>query len=309
MSHKRGLTLNEQACERFKQITCLGRSKHDDKILAAREYDHMQLDQRVGTKQEYINASLRDHIYSYRTYETYEKHNKYFTAWIHDVVPDGKDRKTLEQVRQYVPTWLTKRINEGLSPYTIATEAAGLAKLYGCSVNDFGVKLPERTRAGITRSREHAARDYGFNLEKHADIISFCRGTGLRRDELENLTGTQLIRDASGSFGLDIIGKGGKERFAPIVGPHAQDIIDRCIAAGDAHVWSSVPSHMDVHSYRSDYATAIYTAYARDDIPREERYYCRGDRKGMVMDKTAMLQASKALGHNRLEVVAGHYIR
>ena len=66
---------------------------------------------------------------------------------------------------------------------------------------------------------------------------------------------------------------------------------------------------MDVHSYRSEYATAIYMAYARDPIPKEDRYFCRGDRKGTVMDRFAMMQASEALRQSRIDVVAGHYIR
>ncbi|MBQ9199847.1 MAG: hypothetical protein IJ141_06665 [Lachnospiraceae bacterium] len=76
-------------------------------------------------------------------------------------------------------------------------------------------------------------------------------------------------------------------------------------------VWSRVPSHMDVHSYRSDYATAIYTAYERDlsTLPKSEVYLCRGSRKGERFDKKAMLIASRALGHNRLSVIASHYIR
>jgi len=296
--------LKMQAKEVFDGLQCLGRSKHDDKVQAGREYD--RLDNPTMTKQEYINAAIRDHIYSINTYGTYAKHNNYFIAWIEEKLPP-KERRTLEQCRPYVAEWLQLRIDAGLSPYTIQTEAAGLGKLFQCPVSDFGVKIPERKRDGITRSREHVKRDYGFSLEKNADIINFCRGTGLRRKELETLRAEQLIETPDG-YALAIRGKGGRYREAPIVGPHAAEIVAK-IKASDGLVWDSVPSHMDVHSYRSDYATAIYTAYARDDIPKGERYYCRGDRKGTVMDKPAMLRASRALGHNRLEVVAGHYIR
>ena len=38
-------------------------------------------------------------------------------------------------------------------------------------------------------------------------------------------------------------------------------------------------------------------------------YHCRSDRKGTAFDKEAMIKASEALGHSRLDVVAGHYIR
>jgi hypothetical protein len=78
---------------------------------------------------------------------------------------------------------------------------------------------------------------------------------------------------------------------------------------------------MDVHSYRGDYATAIYKMYARpiDEIPydkvdsygrlyQSDVYICRGDRAGLKLDKKAMLKASQALGHSRICVVAGHYL-
>ena len=38
-------------------------------------------------------------------------------------------------------------------------------------------------------------------------------------------------------------------------------------------------------------------------------YTCRKDESGRKLDKAAMLVCSKALGHNRLEVVANNYIR
>ena len=38
-------------------------------------------------------------------------------------------------------------------------------------------------------------------------------------------------------------------------------------------------------------------------------YTCRKDESGKKLDKKAMLICSKALGHNRIEVVANNYIR
>ena len=68
---------------------------------------------------------------------------------------------------------------------------------------------------------------------------------------------------------------------------------------------------MDVHSYRSEYAVAIYNQYARplDELERKEKYYCRAELKGVVYDREAMLMASKALGHNRISIIAEHYLR
>lgn len=61
-------------------------------------------------------------------------------------------------------------------------------------------------------------------------------------------------------------------------------------------VWPHVPD-MDVHSYRSEYCTQIYKTLARpvEKIPKNERYHCRSDLKGICYDKRAMLIASRCL--------------
>ena len=118
--------------------------------------------------------------------------------------------------------------------------------------------------------------------------------------------------------------KGGRYRMAPIIGPALSDIVDR-MRNTDPHkrVWKTVNAHADVHSYRADYAGALYRMYARDikDIPydkyhpgihqwyQSEVYTCRKDEPGKKMDKRAMKKASKGLGHSRIDVVGIFYIR
>lgn len=91
----------------------------------------------------------------------------------------------------------------------------------------------------------------------------------------------------------------------------------------DERVWQFIHQSADIHSYRSEYATAIYKAHARkiEEIPydrvnkgtgrryQSDVYTCRRDEAGKKLDKVAMLICSKALGHNRISVVADHYIR
>ena len=118
--------------------------------------------------------------------------------------------------------------------------------------------------------------------------------------------------------------KGGRERYSPIIGDNKKQIIDRMRATAlDEKVWQHVPGNADIHGYRGEYATSIYKMYARpiEEIPYDRTnkgtgkrfqsgvYTCRKDESGKKLDKEAMLKASKALGHNRLEVVANNYIR
>ncbi len=93
--------------------------------------------------------------------------------------------------------------------------------------------------------------------------------------------------------------------------------------AASEKVWLHVPKNADIHSYRGDYATYIYKKYARkiEDIPYDRTnkgtgkkfqgdvYHCRKDESGKKLDRKAMLKCTKALGHNRINVVADNYIR
>ena len=190
-------------------------------------------------------------------------------------------------------------------------EASALVKLYGCTLEELNIHTAARQRKDITRSRNTVKRDRHFSESNHAELIAFCRAAGLRRAELKALRGTALYQDRSGYY-LHITSgsKGGRERYAPIIGD--KDLIIRlCKQAGDGKVFEKVPSGADIHSYRRDYATAIYWQHARplEQLTAKEKYYCRGDRKGEVFDRAAMRITSNALGHGRIEVIAGHYLK
>ena len=118
--------------------------------------------------------------------------------------------------------------------------------------------------------------------------------------------------------------KNGRYRFAPIIGSDKDKIIARMRNTGlTDKVWQHVHSSADIHGYRSEYATAMYKQYARkiEDIPYDrvnrgsgrrfqgDVYVCRKEEAGRKLDRLAMRKCSKALGHNRLSVVADSYIR
>ena len=118
--------------------------------------------------------------------------------------------------------------------------------------------------------------------------------------------------------------KGGRERYSPIVGDNKQQIVDRMKStAPHEKVWKHVFGNSDIHGYRAEYASTVYRLYARplEKIPYDRTnkgtgkkfqgdvYTCRKDKAGKKLDRAAMLKASKALGHNRIEVIANNYLR
>lgn len=72
----------------------------------------------------------------------------------------------------------------------------------------------------------------------------------------------------------------------PVIGDI--DLVVRKInEVGDKKVWNKIHNAAYIHSYRGDYATAIYLANMRaiEQILKCERYYCRKDRRVSGMTK------------------------
>ena len=335
------------------------KNKLYSKDLHQQAYDRLTAMQAFGEskKDAMANGTAQDKIFSFNTYQTYWKHIKYFLKYIKELHPECT---TLKKAKKYVNEWLQTRVDQGLSAWTIQTEAKALGKLYGIQPDDPDYfQPPKRNRAEIKRSRGDRVRDLHFSKTNNDELIKFCQGTGLRRSELEALRGSDLMTRAqieqeiariealpegaeknqeekhlgvlrdTRMFDCEYFihvrnGKGGRERISPIVGKYAGQILERMKnTAGEEKVWQHVNANADIHAYRGDYATAIYKAHARaiEDIPfdrvnkgtgkrfQSEVYVCRKDEAGKRLDKAAMRICSKALGHNRIEVVANNYIR
>lgn len=329
------------------------------KDLHQQAYDRLNGMQAFGEskKEAVANGTDRGKIFSFNTYQTYWKHTKYFLKYIKEVHPECT---TLKSAKKYVNEWLQLRTDQGLSAWTIQTEAKALSKLYGIQPDDEGYfKPPKRNREDIKRSRGDRVRDRHFSEENNDELVKFCKGTGLRRSELMELRGKDLVtraqiedeiarlnalpageRSAAADKRLEMLqdtrlfdeeyfthvrnGKGGRERLSPIIGQFAGQIIGRIRETpAEEKVWQYVNTNADIHGYRAEYATAIYKTHARpiQDIPydrvhrgtgrryQSEVYTCRKDEAGKKLDKAAMLVCSKALGHNRISVVADNYIR
>lgn len=260
-------------------------------------------------------GTYKQYIYSWGTYRTYLQQCCQFVRWCKDIArTDGsKQPRTLEDCREYIGRYMEHMGT--YSAYTQKLVLSALCKLYGeypVEGRPFGLpdQQQKRHRADITRSRNAAERDKHFSEERNTDIVTFCRCTGLRRAELQQIRGIDL----DGSSLMVYRGtKGGRVRIVPVCGSiEEMETVKRlAAAAGNNKVFEHIPSAMDVHHYRSVYCQRIYDQYARplDKIPAADRYYCRSDKKGTVYDRKAMLQASKTLGHNRISVIAGHYLQ
>lgn len=262
-------------------------------------------------------GTYKQYIYSWGTYRTYLQQCCQFVKWCKAAAKKDGSRqpRTLEDCRQYVARYMQHL--QQYSAYTQKLVLSALCKLYDeypTEGHPFDLQeMPEtRHRADIVRSRNATERDRHFSEKNNADIVTFCCCTGLRRAELAQIRGVDLDIDSNNLYVYRGT-KGGRARIVPIVGsPEEIETIRRlAAAANDKKIFDHISSAMDVHHYRSVYCSRIYLQYARpaDQIPPADRYYCRQDKKGTIYDKKAMLQASHALGHNRISVIAGHYLQ
>lgn len=281
-----------------------------------------QLDSKLAIGQNKHAAkaagTYRQYIYSWGTYRTYMQQCCQFVHWCKAAAKEDGSRqpRSLEDCRQYVARYM-QHLQQEYSAYTQKLVLSALCKLYNeypTEGHPFDLQeMPEaRHRADIVRSRNVTERDLHFSEKNNADIVTFCCCTGLRRAELQQIRGIDL--DVNTNALMVYRGtKGGRMRIVPLCGSDEEiETIRRlAAAAGNDKVFEYIPSAMDVHHYRSVYCQRIYDQYARplDKIPAADRYYCRNDKKGTVYDRKAMLQASKTLGHNRISVIAGHYLQ
>lgn len=262
-------------------------------------------------------GTYKQYIYSWGTYRTYLQQCCQFVRWCKQQAQQDGSRqpRTLEDCRKYIGLYMEHM--GAYSAYTQKLVLSALCKLYSeypMEGYPFGLQeMPgARHRADITRSRNIVERDKHFSEENNSDVVTFCKCSGLRRAELQQIRGIDL--DVNTNTLMVYRGtKGGRVRIVPLCGSGEEiETVRRLAAAAENNkVFEHIPSAMDVHHYRSVYCQRIYDQYARplDKIPAADRYYCRSDKKGTVYDRKAMLQASKTLGHNRISVIAGHYLQ
>lgn len=264
-----------------------------------------------------IARTYRDHIYSWGTYRTYLQQCCQFVKWCKQQARQdgGRQPRTLEDCRKYIGLYMEHM--GAYSAYTQKLVLSALCKLYSeypMEGYPFGLQeMPgARHRVDITRSRNIVERDKHFSEENNSDIVTFCKCSGLRRAELQQIRGIDL--DVNTNTLMVYRGtKGGRVRIVPLCGSNEEltTVKQLAAAAGNNKIFPHISSAMDVHHYRSVYCQRLYNSYARplEQIPDTDRYYCRRDKRGVVYDRKAMLQVSRALGHNRINVIAGHYLQ
>ncbi len=298
-SHRKSVI--KEVIERLDDRMALGESRGQ-----AKEVAHAR-----GQK---IWAFTTGKIHSYKTRAVYQEQSLAFTNWVRS----SYGLKCLELIEaradELVSAYLHKLVDEQKSPCTLQTVRSALRMLFGDRTLGKQVPLPRRTLSSITRSRGVVAHDHHFQPANWQPVLNMLRATGLRRDELKLLRVRDILEHEpdphSPYYGQPVVkvwnGKGGKARTVPVLASSVQKVLAmKDGRAADEKVYLRIPKHLDVHSYRREYAQALYLSYA----PGWALPPPAGRLKPSDYNEEAVQAVSRALGHNRKYVVLRHYLR
>lgn len=335
------LSLHDQAYKTLTGMQAFGESKKEavkngtdrDKIFSANTYktywkhtkyflDWMKNNHPEITTLKKAKPFVREWLQA-RTEQT-DKNGNHLSAWT--IQTEAKALSKLYGIQPDDPDYFTppKRNREDIKRSRSTTQRD---RHFSKTNNDELIKFCKGT--GLRRSELSKLKpEHLMPIDKVERTLDMYE-TKVKEDPSSyNLRVLDALKDTKMFEGtkyfLYVQGKGGRIRFSPIIGENEQEIVERIIGTPkNEKVWQYVNSNADIHGYRAEYATAIYKLHARklEDIPydrvnkgtgkkfQSDVYTCRKDESGKKLDKKAMLVASKALGHNRICVVADNYIR
>jgi integrase len=250
-------------------------------------------------------------IHSFKTRTTYQQHVVRFVRWARSTHQVKNLAQLDPQAEALATEWLEQQLVEQKSPYTLQAERAALRLFFSNRELATSVAIPRRARERIRRSRGPAAHDRHIRLANWQPLIRFLQATGLRRNELRALRAGDVVRDHPAYPGQLVVqvtnGKGGKPRPVPTLPGREADVLAAIPDQGDPEslVFTRIPKHLDIHSYRREYAKALYLQYALGrDLPP-----ATGRLRPSQYGRQAAQRVSWALGHNRVDVVLRHYLR
>lgn len=288
-----------------------------------------------GTKRHELKEAARESggdprhigvVTSSSTQKNYTDRLTYYGEWVE--ATHGIHNISRPEAGQYATEFLKDCEARGMSPWTLQSYRSALRMAYGVdTASDYNA--PEKKREDITRGRYDVVRGRHFSEERNAALVDFCCSTGLRRSELEHLTGGCASQHADGNWYIDDLRtatgshtKGGRTRDVRIIGTPEQiaATVERINSTpSDTLVWGRVHNAANVHGYRATYActyykqayTARYGPYnglRNQHVGRADAYHCRGDMAGITMSRSALVEVSHSMGHGRPEVIVESYI-
>src|SRR6266496_6045249 len=256
---------------------------------------------------ESLFAFTDGRIHAFETRRGYQKIVMRFLDWCRDR-QNVRDHTQIDaRADELASLYLTGRIEQGYSAWTLQTERSALRMYFQDRSLAVSIELPKRRRESIVRSRKPAVRDTHINLANWQHVIRFCLACGLRREELRDLYVRDVYSHRSGGHLVVRVvkGKGGKWREVPVFPGREQAVLSAAAGkSADDHVFDRVSGLLDIHSYRRQFAQELYEHLSGRPLPPLE-----GRLQSRELEREVALYVSRCLGHNRIDIIFGSYIR
>ena len=295
MGNREGLTYAVK--QRLNEKMCLGESRYAIK-QARRE---------AG---ETVWAYSDERIHSHGTRNSYQKLLVAFAKWAGKKYGVRFLKELDARADEFATEYLGERLAMHKSADTLSTERSALRLFFGRRDLAAQVVLPERKRENITRSRRSTSRSREFQPANWQPLLRFLDATGLRDAEVKllQIEDILVVGPETGEPEVTVkkgYGKGGRPRQVPVLPGHEEDVL--ALREGrdpKARVFPRVPSRIHAQSHRRHYAQEYYKRLSRCELPPAQGRLKRSD-----YDEAAVLTVSRALGHNRKDVVLRNYLR
>lgn len=271
-------------------------------------------------------------IYSFSTYETYEKECVKFGEWIKSE-KGINSIKSLEDIKPYTQEYLQSRLDSGCSVWTVKMEKSALGMLYGEPIQ---MEMPKRDIKDIDRSRHDRNSHYSRDGQ-YKDVYTIALATGGRRADIEKLTPYDFKYQDGKLYVNFEQSKGGRDRFTYVRQEYVKDVLEivqKAKIEGRNKVLEDIPSNMDIHALRREYAYNLYRDIQKDNelrifllnhepprkeyrtsvnkdgekVTKEVKRDIYKDRDGNVYKRDDVYIISRMLGHNRIDTAICHYL-
>jgi integrase len=285
--------INNQLQHKISEITHLGQSKKEAQAEAREIYikEH-------GNLQGY-NISKTYSIRSINTAIAYRKSCEQFAIWL-------KNEKSTNKInlvtRELVGEYMKHRQDKGLSAWTLKKDLAAINKIFDFNLTSKELDLKERKLTNIKRSRSGPDKSRPGLIKKCREQIYLINACGCRRESVTKVKYNDIIFDENNiAIKIHLTEKGGKHRLAPILDSHKKEFTSMIQKYENnySNIFNDFDSHVEAHYYRHLYAKGLYNELCEKILPTTELY------KGYRVE--VLKEVSKALGHNRLNVVVNNY--
>ncbi|GHO48484.1 site-specific integrase [Ktedonospora formicarum] len=290
-AHRKSLI--KEALERFDSLMAIGESRGEAKARRRRSGESTW-------------AFSTGRILSYKTRSVYQEQVLQFLNWVRACYHLSRLQDIDRRAEELACAYLRERVEKGYSPWTLATERSALRLFFSTPTLAQHVTLPARRRDAIRRSRQPEQRVASFQPANWQPLLTFLDATGLRRREAREVRVSDVLLLPDGRIQVWVWrGKGGKTRYVPILAGKESQI--QAVVQGRAdeeRIFPRLPSHLDIHAHRRRYAQALYQQLSGRPLPPTLGRLPAGS-----VDHEAVLAVSRALGHNREDVVLTYYLR